>query len=240
MRVVLEGKKSSEVTVHSGVPQGTVLRPILFLCHINDLPDAVKSQVRLFADDCLLYRPINSQKDHDILQQDINNLETWAENWGMRFNAKKCYILSIKQKSSKLYPLPGHILEQVKNDLYLGLQILEDMKWSSHINNTAKKVSSTWGFLSRNLKYSPKNCKKTAYITLARSIMDYGGIIWDPYLKTDVDRLERIQHQAARFITCDYKTIEPGCITKMLINLELPTLEKRRTAQRLIFMFKVV
>ena len=118
--------------------------PILFLCHINDLPDAVKSQVRLFADDCLLYRPINSQKDHDILQKDLKNLETWAENWGMRFNAKKCYILSIKQKSGKLY---GHILEQVKNNPYLGLQILEDMKWSTHINNTAKKASSTLGFL---------------------------------------------------------------------------------------------
>jgi hypothetical protein len=90
------------------------------------------------------------------------------------------------------------------------------------------------------MKYSPQNCKKTAYITLVRSIMDYGGIIWNPYLKTDVDRLERIQHQVARFITGDYKTREPGCITKLLIDLQLPTLEKRRTAQRLIFMFKVV
>ena len=79
----------------------------------------------------------------------------------------------------------------------------------------------------------------TAYITLVRSLMDYGGIIWASYLKTDVDRLERI-HQAARFITGDYKTREPSCITKMLIDLELPTLEKRRTAQRLTFMFKVV
>ena len=69
--------------------------------------------------------------------------------------------------------------------------------------------------------------------------MDYGGIIGNPYLKTDVDRLERIQHQVARFITGDYKTREPGCTTKMLIDLELPTLEKR-TAQRLILMFKVV
>ena len=61
-----------------------------------------------------LYRPFNSQKDHDILQQDLKKLETWAENWGMRFNAKKCYILSIKQKGSKLYLLNGHILEEVK------------------------------------------------------------------------------------------------------------------------------
>ena len=69
--------------------------------------------------------------------------------------------------------------------------------------------------------------------------MDYGGIIWALYLQTDVDRLERI-HQAARFITGDYKLRESGCITKMLIYLELPTLEKRRTAQCLTFMFKVV
>jgi hypothetical protein len=139
-------------TVDSGVPQGTVLGPILFLCHINDLPDALNSQVRLFADDCLLYRPINSQKDHDILQQDLKNLETWAENWGMRFNAKKCYILSIKQKSIKLYSLNGHILEQVKNNPYLGIQISEDMKWSTHINNTAKKSQFNLGLPKKKLE----------------------------------------------------------------------------------------
>jgi hypothetical protein len=81
-----------------GVPQGTVLGPILFLCHINDLPDSVKSSVRLFADDCLLYRETNTQGDHDILQQDLTDLESWAEKWGMRFNAKKCYILSMRPK----------------------------------------------------------------------------------------------------------------------------------------------
>jgi hypothetical protein len=95
----------------------------------------------MFADDCLLYRPINSQKEHDILQQGLNNLETWADNWRMRFKAKKCYILSIKQKSSKLYSLNGHILEQIKNNPYLGLQISENMKWSTHINNTPQKKS---------------------------------------------------------------------------------------------------
>ena len=82
MKVVVEGESSNEVTVDSGVPQGTVLGPLLFLCHINDLPDAVKSQVRLFADDCLLYREVKSQSDHTILQQDLHNLENWASEWG--------------------------------------------------------------------------------------------------------------------------------------------------------------
>ena len=71
MQVVIEGEASEKVTVDSGIPQGTVLGPILFLCHINDLPEAVQSQVRLFADDCLLYRPIKSQSDHITLQNDL-------------------------------------------------------------------------------------------------------------------------------------------------------------------------
>ena len=103
MRVVLEREKSSEVTVDSGVPQGTVLGPILVLCLINDLPDAVKSQVRLFADDCLLYRPINSQKDHDILQQDLKNLDTWAENWGMRICEKMLHLEHKAKKQQTLF-----------------------------------------------------------------------------------------------------------------------------------------
>ena len=89
MNVVVEGEKSPSVHVGSGVPQGTVLRPLLFLCHINDLPKHVASRIRLFADDCLLYRPINSPQDHQTLQQDLNNLQISANDWGMKFNAKK-------------------------------------------------------------------------------------------------------------------------------------------------------
>ena len=78
MQVVLEGQTTNQVTVDSGVPQGTVLGPLLFLCHINDLPDCVKSQTRLFTDDCLLYREIKTQQDHITLQQDLQHLENWA------------------------------------------------------------------------------------------------------------------------------------------------------------------
>jgi len=128
MRVTLDGESSQQVTVDSGVPQGTVLSPILFLFHINDLPDAVKSSVRFFADDCLLYHEINSQNDHNKLQKDLENLNKWADNWGMKFNATKCYILSIKKKTHTFYQLEGHILEQVDSNPYLGLQVSEDLK----------------------------------------------------------------------------------------------------------------
>ena len=141
MQVVVDGESSSKVTVDSGVPQGTVLGPLLFLCHINDIPLAVSSQVRLFADDCLLYRKIESQEDHTILQQDLIELEKWASKWGMRFNAKKCYIMSINNKSSHFYSLCNHILQQVSENPYLGITLTENLKWNSQITKTTKKAN---------------------------------------------------------------------------------------------------
>ena len=91
MRVVVDGEELDAVTVDSGVPQGPVLGPLLFLCHTTDLPDAVKSTVRLFTNDCLLYRPIRNVGDHIALQKNLLQLEIWAKMWGMRFNAKKFY-----------------------------------------------------------------------------------------------------------------------------------------------------
>ena len=116
MQVVVDGEYSKSVPVLSGVPQGTVLGPLMFLCHINDLPKSVISQVRLFADDCLLYRTIKSEQDHITLQKDLQSLETWADTWGMRFNAKKCYLLSTNCKSTHFYTLCGQILKQVEEN----------------------------------------------------------------------------------------------------------------------------
>ena len=241
MQVVLEGETSEEVGVDSGVPQGTVLGPILFLCHINDLPQTVKSQVRLFADDCLVYRTIENEQDHAILQNDLKELEKWALNWGMRFNAKKCYILTIKNKLNYLfYTLDNCILKQVPNNPYLGLQISQDLKWHTHICNITNRASSTLGFLQRNLKHCPKECRKTAYLSLIRSTLEYGSIVWDSHYKVDIERLERIQNRAARFIVQDYRTREPGSVTSMLDQLKLPSLQERRQQLRLIFMYKVV
>ena len=240
MQVVIEGEASEKVTIDSGLPQGTVLGPILFLCHINNLPEAVQSQVRLFADDCLLYHPIKSQSDHITLQNDLIELEKWADKWGMRFNAKKCNIMSINNRSTHFYSLNNHILKQVEENPYLGLTLTENLKWSSHITKITKKANSTIGLLRRNLKSCPQDCRKSAYISLVRSVLDYGSIIWDPYLSRDIEKLERVQRQAARFITGDYHSREEGSVTGMLDMLELETLQHRRSMCRLFFLFKVV
>ena len=138
MKVVLEGESSDEVHVESGVPQGTVLGPILFLCHINDLSSCVTSQVRLFADDCLVYREINH--DHITLQSDLKQHEAWAQKWGMEFNAMKYHILSIRNKTQFFYSLNNEILKHVPNNPYLGVQLLSDLKWHTHTSSPKELV----------------------------------------------------------------------------------------------------
>ena len=94
-QVTVEGATSDSIQVLSGVPQGTVLGPLLFLVFINNLPDCVESGIRLFADDCILYRCIKNQKDCDTLQQDLNNLAAWEKKWGMAFHPEKCSAIRV-------------------------------------------------------------------------------------------------------------------------------------------------
>ena len=123
---------------------------------------------------------------------------------------------------------------------YLGLNISNDLKWSHHINTVCKKASSTLGFIRRNLYHCPQQTRHTAYITLVRSVLDYGSTIWDPHLKCDIEKLERIQRQGARFITNDYKSREVGSMTKMLEELDLKPMHQRRKDLRLTFLYKIV
>ena len=117
----------------------------------------MKSQVRLFANDCLLYRQIKNREDHILLQNDLTCLEEWAHKWGMRYNAKKCYVMSIKGKSSCLFNIDKIVLQQVTENPYLWILLSEDLGWSRHI---ASKASTTLGFVRRNLKNCPISWRK--------------------------------------------------------------------------------
>ena len=110
-RVVVDGIQSDLVTVNSGVPQGTVLGPILFLLHINDLPSVISSKVRLFADDCLVYREIKNRQDQIALQKDLNLLENWGSKWGMRFNAASVTLCECPESKP---PFPPNMSCQVR------------------------------------------------------------------------------------------------------------------------------
>ena len=129
---VVDGSRSERAAVASGVPQGTVLGPL----YIAYLPREILSSVRLFADDCLLYRAISSREGAEILQRALNSLYAWGQRWGMFFNVKKCNVMHITRSRSpitKFYTLGGQILEQVNQTKYLGVMLSDELNWSPHI-----------------------------------------------------------------------------------------------------------
>ena len=134
----MDGRCSSSASVVSGVPRGTVLGPLLFLCFINDIVSEVNpsTQIRLFADDCLLYRSINSIQDQIQLQHDLDSLSKWSHQWGMHFNPSKCNILQIsnvREPLLKFYQLEHKVLKHVDAAKYLSNLIEKTLSFSDHI-----------------------------------------------------------------------------------------------------------
>ena len=127
----------------------------------------------------------------------------------------------------------------MKNNPYIGILFSEDLKWTDHITKITKKANSTLGFLRRNL-YCPIKCKRAAYLSMVRSVLEYGATLWDPYLQKEINMLEQVQRKALRFIAGDFKSTQPGTIRRLHAKLNIPTLQERRKAIRLTFMYKVV
>jgi hypothetical protein len=149
----VNGTASNWQKVLSGVPQGTVLGPHLFLLFINDIQEAVSSKIRLFADDCLVYNNITNPEDEAQLQLDLNNLVEWATTWGMRFNAAKCNIMRVTSRrnlATPNYTMMGTRLDVKQDCQYLGIHIQDNLKWNKQSQHAANKGSRILGFIQRN------------------------------------------------------------------------------------------
>ena len=239
--VVVEGSKSEPTEVRSGVPQGSVLGPCLFLIYINDLPSYVQSNTRLFADDTAVDRVIKSDEDRKALQQDLDSLARWEKQWDMEFHPGKCTVLSVTRSRNPqpaVYSLHGQELKQVQEAKYLGATIQNDGEWSRHIEETSKKANRTLGFLRRNLKIGSKQTKQRAYKQLVRPTLEYACPVWDPHKQVEIDLLEKTQRRAARFVTNRHRNT--SSVTDMLSSLQWPTLRERRRQTRLTLMYKVL
>ena len=153
-RVVLDSECSDLAPVLSGVPQGTVLGPLMFLLYINDISKYINSSLRLFIYDCLLYRVISCREDAASLQDDLNRLFEWTTVWQLKFNITKCVPLRCTRSLSPYqynYILNNHTLAVTDQHTYLGVLIDKRLSWPPHISNIASKASQTLNLLKRNL-----------------------------------------------------------------------------------------
>ena len=240
-RVVVDGEYSDTAPVTSGVPQGSVLGPILFLLFINDMPDCVQSCCRLFADDSIIYRKVNNDEDATILQNDLDALHKWETDWGMQFNPSKCQILHVskkKQPSTHTYQIKGSVLETVHSATYLGVEFSSDLAWHKQCNKVAAKGNKILGFVKRNIKTTSASTKEYAYKMLVRPTVEYASSVWSPHQETLKYTIERVQRRAARYVTRRYQ--HSDSVTAMVQQLKWDTLEQRRLKGRVTMGYRVV
>ena len=240
-QVILDNKQSISCKVLSGVPQGTVLAPLLFLIYINDLPLHVSNKVRLYADDVILYSYIYSMDDCYKLQKDLDSLTMWSNKWQMFFNPRKCEFLRITNKKNFIsftYHINDCSIQEVTHAKYLGVVLDQHLSWNDHIKKTASKATKVIGFLQRNLYQCPPLVKSNIYKAMVRPIMEYSSTIWDPHTSVNINRVESVQRYAARMCFRNYSRY--SSVTSMLAELNLPTLEERRIRAKLQLFYKII
>ena len=235
--VNVEGVLSGWKDVMSGVPQGSVIGPILFVIFINGMPEEVlKILYKLFADDCKLYRAVTANGAND-LQQDMGNLEAWSAKWQLPFNATKCKVLHCGANNLRHpYMLNNHTLESTKSEKDLGIIIDEDLKYHVHTTSATKKANQVLVIINQSYVTRDANTIATLYKSMVRPHLDYGNIIWGPFYKMDKARVESIQRRAAKLVI----TLKNKSYEDRLIALDLPSLAYRRKRGDMIMMYKIV
>lgn len=191
--VVLNNAASSPITVSSGVPQGSVLGPLLFLICINDIAEPIPSPIKLSADDCVIYREIATEYDIDTLQTDLDNVANWCEKWNMNLNIKKCSSICFSQKLSEFqhrYNINGSLIDIQSEYKYLGVYFTESLTWHKQIDTVIAKASRMLHFIRRNFKQATREVKETLYFLHVRTMLDYACVIWDPYQDYLINRLK--------------------------------------------------
>lgn len=241
-RVVINGNASDWSNVISGIPQGSILGPILFIIYINDLPEIVDSTCRLFADDTKLYKVINNNTDQTSLQDDINSFCNWSKDWLLRFNVNKCKVLHIGNKeydfTYQMFDKQDNYSDIVMADTEkdLGIHFTNTLSFDKHINTIVNKANSIIGLVKRNFTFMDKSTFTQLYKALIRPHLDYGNIIWYPTTKKNKQIVENVQRRATRIVP----ELKGLTYEERLAALNLPTLEYRRRRGDMIELFKIL
>ncbi|CAB4028943.1 Hypothetical predicted protein [Paramuricea clavata] len=205
-RVVIDGAVSQWVPVTSGVPQGSILGPLLFVIFINDLPEIIPNgtNTALFADDTKLHRNISSLTDCEGLQQALSNINIWSQQSNMKFNSTKCKVLTITRKQNPVvydYQLGSAILTRVQQEKDLGVTISSKLTWHHHISVIVAKANKLLGLLKRTCPLlTDIQVRRTLYLSLVKSQLCYATQVWSPAQDMLKAKLERVQRRATKWI----------------------------------------
>ena len=199
-RIVVDGEVSSWTSVLSGVPQGSVLGPILFLVYINDLEEGITGKILIFADGTTLFTKTKEIGDKQTLQDDIDKLVKWSEKWQMLFNIGKCKCLHKGPGNTGMnYEMGGTVLSKTVNEKYSGVTMNANMKVSEQCRITASKGNQVLGMIN-DITYKEKRLIVPLYKAIVRPNLEYCIQAWSPHLRKDIYMLEKIHRRVTKLI----------------------------------------
>jgi hypothetical protein len=235
-RVVLNQNCSAWSNVISGVPQGSVLGPVLFIIYINDIDCSVINKLSKFADDTKVYSVVASQEQVTQLQLDLVNLFKWSQDWQMLFNLEKCKVMHFGKRNVKtVYSLGGTELKEVTQEKDLGIIVQNDLKVSQQCVKATKTGNQVLGMINRTFKFKSSDVILQLYKSLVRPHLEYCIQAWRPHLQKDINMLENVQKRMIRmFDSSDNLYVDK------LGALGITALETRRLRGDLIEVFKIV
>ena len=236
-RVVLGGRKSEWQNVTSGIPQGSVLGPILFTIFINDMPDVVHSCMKLFADDAKVFRAIESFEDISLIQEDIDKLLRWSEKWQLPLNINKCKCIHYgKKNENHHYKIGSSILAEDEEEKDVGVLFDQNLDFRKHIKTMISKANQRVGLIKRSFSRLNIHSFKILYKSLVRPILEYCSAIWYPLYKTDALEIEKVQRRATKLVP-ELRKLD---YSERLKALNITTLAYRRRRTDVLQVFRII
>ena len=239
--VKVGNEKSFKTCVTSGIPQGSVLGPTLFVIYINDLPEIIddKSDIYLFADDTKLWREMKTLDDHKILQDDIKKLVEWSDKWLLKFHPDKCVSMNVSCKyneNTQSYIMENTTLKKSNCEKDIGVYIDGNLKFDIHINNAVNKANRILAITRRTFECLDDDIFCMIFKGLVRPHLEYAAPIWTPHLNKYKEQIENVQRRATKLVPGLNQLSYPERLRK----LKLPTLAYRRARGDMIQMYKIL
>ena len=240
-KVVLCGATSQTATIHAGVPQGSILGPLLFILYINDIVENIGSSIRLFADDTSLFIIVDDPVQSAItLNTDLNTISKWAESWLVDFNPNKTTSLLVSRKVNKPYHPPLYMnninISEVTSHKHLGVTFSNDGSWNDHTQSIKSKAWQRINIM-RKLKFTlDRKSLETIYKTFVRPLLEYSDVVWDNIPLHDQYELEKIQIEACRIISGTTKLVSTENLYKETC---FEPLKQRREKHKLVLFYKM-